>query len=156
MRSGPSWRRPTGRGVSGSALARSLLALLALALLSRLPPVQMLRPSLTARQLQQGHSFNASSTLVAAGPGSSHLATVLLTSPAKLNVQVTTVTVLEIVYLAAATTEPPPTASKSSVATADASNLASIATDSYDGLTFVQLGASQSLLKLSDTVERPC
>ncbi|KPV74157.1 uncharacterized protein RHOBADRAFT_44642 [Rhodotorula graminis WP1] len=60
------------------------------------------------------------------------------------SVQFTTVTILEVIYLAPATSEASPTAAKGSVAAPDASNLASIATDSYDGLSFVQLGAAFS------------
>ncbi|GAA5852454.1 hypothetical protein JCM9279_003453 [Rhodotorula babjevae] len=101
--------------------------------------------SLAVRQIEPPRSATASSsTLAVVTPASSRLATSLSASTAAPSIQVTTVTVLEVVYLAAAATETSHTTSSSSAAGADSSNLASIATDSYDGLSFVQLGAAFS------------
>jgi len=105
-------------------------------------------PLLSLDPTQLTASANANSALPTLVAVSSALAPVAAVSTAAFTTQVKTVTVLEIVYLAAPTTTASPSpsstaalASGSGSASAAASNLASFATDSYDGMSFMQLGA---------------
>ncbi|TNY20778.1 hypothetical protein DMC30DRAFT_235668 [Rhodotorula diobovata] len=112
-------------------------------------------PLLSLDPTQLTASANANSALPTLVAVSSALAPVAAVSTAAFTTQVKTVTVLEIVYLAAPTTTASPSpsstaalASGSGSASAAASNLASFATDSYDGMSFMQLGATVSSVLL--------